>query len=314
MLFFGELIDKFTGKAERNALINKIEEVKGEYNFILNNGITNLNSNIAILNNQIDILNDFRINHVKNDIYNLKKFLEKFGILDASNNYLGESKFTEVTFPQQIIYSIDDYIDKYDLRETSDWWKLALGGAVTGVVLRYFRNKENKKIYSELENLKIKLEGIKSTIRNQEYLLNQNIEIAKIYITTIKEMSETISNLILPEFELVEAFCQANELKNYVLVDKKIENVVFKNSIIAYRGTKYEKHYNFIKNTFLFYIMSNRIYNTPILSRLFNNFQNSDASEDIIELKAETNKLMEQKRLIQSNLMITTNSYIDSVQ
>lgn len=314
MLFFGDLIDKFTGKAERNALINKIEEVKGEYNFILNNGIADLNSNIAILNNQIDILNDFRINHVKNDIYNLKKFLDKFGILDENNNYLGESKFTEVTFPQQIIYSIDDYIDEYDLRETSDWWKLALGGVVTGVVLRYFRNKENKKIYSELENLKVKLEGIKNTIRNQEYLLNQNIEIAKIYITTIKEMSETISNLILPEFELVEAFCQANELKNYVLVDKKIENVVFKNSIIAYRRTKYEKHYNFIKNTFLFYIMSNRIYNTPILSRLFNNFQNSDASEDIIELKAETNKLMEQKRLIQSNLMITTNSYIDSVQ
>lgn len=314
MLFFGDLIDKFTGKAERNALINKIEEVKGEYNFILNNGIADLNSNIAILNNQIDILNDFRINHVKNDIYNLKKFLDKFGILDENNNYLGESKFTEVTFPQQIIYSIDDYIDEYDLRETSDWWKLALGGVVTGVVLRYFRNKENKKIYSELENLKVKLEGIKNTIRNKEYLLNQNIEIAKIYITTIKEMSETISNLILPEFELVEAFCQANELKNYVLVDKKIENVVFKNSIIAYRGTKYEKHYNFIKNTFLFYIMSNRIYNTPILSRLFNNFQNSDASEDIIELKAETNKLMEQKRLIQSNLMITTNSYIDSVQ
>lgn len=314
MSFFGELIDKFTGKAERNALINKIEEVKGEYNFILNNGIANLNSNIAILNNEIDILNDFRINHVKNDIYNLKKFLDKFGILDENNNYLGERKFTEVTFPQQIIFSIDDYIDKHDLRETSDWWKLALGGVATGVVLRYFRNKENKKIYSELENLKVKLEGIKNTIRNQEYLLNQNIEIAKIYNATIKEMSETISNLILPEFELVEAFCQANELKNYVLVDKNIENVVFKNSVIAYKGTKYEKHYNFIKNTFLFYIMSNRIYNTPILSRLFNNFQDTDASEDIIELKAETNKLMEQKRLIQSNLMIITNSYIDNVQ
>ena len=314
MSFFGELIDKFTGKAERNALINKIEEVKSEYNFILNNGIENLNSNIAILNNQIDVLNDFRINHVKNDINTLKNFLDKFGILDESNNYLGESKFTEVTFPQQIIYSIDDYIDEYDLRETSDWWKLVLGGAVTGVVLRYFRNKENKKIYSELENLKVKLEGIKNTIRNQEYLLNQNIEIAKIYIVTIKEISETISNLILPEFELVEAFCQAKELKNYVLVDKNIKNVVFKNSIIAYKGTRYERHYNFIKNTFLFYIMSNRIYNTPILSRLFNNFRDSDASDDIIELKDETNKLMEQKRLIQSNLMIITNSYIDSVQ
>ena len=86
MSFFGELIDKFTGKAERNALINKIEEVKGEYNFILNNGIANLNSNIAILNNEIDILNDFRINHVKNDINTLKNFLDKFGILDESNN------------------------------------------------------------------------------------------------------------------------------------------------------------------------------------------------------------------------------------
>ena len=106
----------------------------------------------------------------------------------------------------------------------------------------------------------------------------------------------------------------ANELKNYVLVDKNIKNVVFKNSIIAYKGTRYERHYNFIKNTFLFYIMSNRIYNTPILSRLFNNFRDSDASDDIIELKDETNKLMEQKRLIQSNLMIITNSYIDSVQ
>ena len=120
MSFIGELIDKFTGKAERNALINKIEEVKNEYNFILHNGIINLNSNIAILNNQIDVLNDFRINHVKNDIYNLKNFLEKFGILDENNSYLGENKFTEVTFPQQIIYSIEDYIDEYDLRETND--------------------------------------------------------------------------------------------------------------------------------------------------------------------------------------------------
>ena len=314
MSFIGELIDKFTGKAERNALINKIEEVKNEYNFILHNGIINLNSNIAILNNQIDVLNDFRINHVKNDIYNLKNFLEKFGILDENNSYLGENKFTEVTFPQQIIYSIEDYIDEYDLRETSDWWKLVLGSVVTGVVLRYFRNKENEKIYSELENLKVKLEGIKNTIRNQEYLLSQNIEITKIYIGTIKEISETISNLILPEFELVEAFCQANELKNYVLVNKNIENVVFKHSIIAYKGTRYERHYNFIKNTFLFYIMSNRIYNTPILSRLFNNLKDTDGSRDIIELKAEAGKLIEQKRLIQSNLMIIANSYMDIAQ
>ena len=30
MSFFGEFIDKFTGKAERNALINKIDELKSE--------------------------------------------------------------------------------------------------------------------------------------------------------------------------------------------------------------------------------------------------------------------------------------------
>lgn len=60
--------------------------------------------------------------------------------------------------------------------------------------------------------------------------------------------------------------------------------------------------------------MSNRIYNTPILSRLFNNLKDTDGSRDIIELKAEAGKLIEQKRLIQSNLMIIANSYMDIAQ
>lgn len=151
-------------------------------------------------------------------------------------------------------------------------------------------------------------EKLKNDLKYQKQFYKENNEIALLYMICLNEIHLTIVNIILPEFETVEAFCQVLELKNKVINDEDLENIVFKNRILALQGTDYDKHYRFIKNAYAFYVISLKIYNTPILSNLFNSkFSKSNFSETENELKyleERKNILLKQKDNLVENLIM----------
>ena len=110
-------------------------------------------------------------------------------------------------------------------------------------------------------------------------------------------MSEIIRKIIIPELRIIDAFFQVEKIKNMVLCDKELVDIEFEYSIVGLVGTKYERHYQFIKNAFAFYIMACKIYDTPVLSRLL---QHNTAVEDKEILKMEKRALEIQAGKVQS--------------
>jgi hypothetical protein len=68
------------------------------------------------------------------------------------------------------------------------------------------------------------------------------------------------------------------------------------------RDTPYQKHYLFVKNVFLFYVLSCKIYNTPVLTRLLNN---RITNEDLIAMERHKEALHLQGEQVRQQLIIS---------
>ncbi len=116
-----------------------------------------------------------------------------------------------------------------------------------------------------------------------------------------RQVMEITYERILPELELIEAFFQAEELKNEIICGNPLENLSFTFYIQALENTPYHRHYQFVKNAFAFYVLSCRIYNTPVLTNLL---QNRTTENDISQLEDEKAALVYQSTAISETAMV----------
>lgn len=70
----------------------------------------------------------------------------------------------------------------------------------------------------------------------------------------MNDVKDFIEEKILPELEMIELFLKAYTIKNKILFKEEQENIVI-TPISNIPQTIYKKHYLFIQNTFLFYII-----------------------------------------------------------
>ena len=275
-------VEDFTGKTERDRILHEMNNLQNDVKKTLETGIKEVNKQIEELNININKLNLFRENSIKNNLIFLDKFLQKFGFVDKNIFFREENNWSYSKKNIALINDIEEYKNKYDLDGSLELLKAAFGA----IYLHFKRQKENVRLNAELGRMRHEYEKLKNDLKYQKQFYKENNEIALLYMICLNEIHLTIVNIILPEFETVEAFCQVLELKNKVINDEDLENIVFKNRILALQGTDYDKHYRFIKNAYAFYVISLKIYNTPILSNLFNSkFSKSNFSETENELK-----------------------------
>lgn len=297
-------VEDFTGKTERDRILHEMNNLQNDVKKTLENGIKEINKQIEELNININKLNLFRENSIKNNLIFLDKFLQKFGFVDKNIFFREENNWSYSKKNIALINDIEEYKNKYDLDGSLELLKAAFGA----IYLHFKRQKENVRLNAELGRMRHEYEKLKNDLKYQKQFYKENNEIALLYMICLNEIHLTIVNIILPEFETVEAFCQVLELKNKVINDEDLENIVFKNRILALQGTDYDKHYRFIKNAYAFYVISLKIYNTPILSNLFNSkFSKSNFSETENELKyleERKNILLKQKDNLIENLIM----------
>lgn len=297
-------VEDFTGKTERDRILHEMNNLQNDVKKTLETGIKEINKQIEELNININKLNLFRENSIKNNLIFLDKFLQKFGFVDKNIFFREENNWSYSKKNIALINDIEEYKNKYDLDGSLELLKAAFGA----IYLHFKRQKENVRLNAELGRMRHEYEKLKNDLKNQKQFYKENNEIALLYMICLNEIHLTIVNIILPEFETVEAFCQVLELKNKVINDEDLENIVFKNRILALQGTDYDKHYRFIKNAYAFYVISLKIYNTPILSNLFNSkFSKSNFSETENELKyleERKNILLKQKDNLIENLIM----------
>lgn len=297
-------VEDFTGKTERDRILHEMNNLQNDVKKTLETGIKEINKQIEELNININKLNLFRENSIKNNLIFLDKFLQKFGFVDKNIFFREENNWSYSKKNIALINDIEEYKNKYDLDGSLELLKAAFGA----IYLHFKRQKENVRLNAELGRMRHEYEKLKNDLKYQKQFYKENNEIALLYMICLNEIHLTIVNIILPEFETVEAFCQVLELKNKVINDEDLENIVFKNRILALQGTDYDKHYRFIKNAYAFYVISLKIYNTPILSNLFNSkFSKSNFSETENELKyleERKNILLKQKDNLVENLIM----------
>ena len=299
-----ECIEDFTGKTERDRIVREMNSLQKDVEKTLDSGIKNINKQIEELNTNIDKLNSFRENLVKNNLISLDRFLQKFGYVDKNMSFQEEYSWSYYKRNVALINDIEEYKNEYDLDGSLELLKAIFGF----VYLHFKRQKENEKLNVKLGEMRHAYEKLKNDLKYQEQFYKENNEIALLYMVCLNEIHLTIENIVLTEFETVEAFCQALELKNKVIADEDVDSVIFKNRISALQGTHYDKHYRFIKNAYAFYVISLKIYNTPVLSNLFTSkFSKSKFAETENELKYLKEKegaLLKQKDNIMQNLML----------
>lgn len=297
-------VEDFTGKTERDRILHEMNNLQNDVKKTLETGIKEINKQIEELNININKLNLFRENSIKNNLIFLDKFLQKFGFVDKNIFFREENNWSYSKKNIALINDIEEYKNKYDLDGSLELLKAAFGA----IYLHFKRQKENVRLNAELGRMRHEYEKLKNDLKYQKQFYKENNEIALLYMICLNEIHLMIVNIILPEFETVEAFCQVLELKNKVINDEDLENIVFKNRILALQGTDYDKHYRFIKNAYAFYVISLKIYNTPILSNLFNSkFSKSNFSETENELKyleERKNILLKQKDNLIENLIM----------
>ncbi len=162
---------------------------------------------------------------------------------------------------------IENYISEIDWTK-DDVFNNTLFLTPLGATLK--TKKQNILLNESLVQLKFVAEATLKEMKVRQLNLEQEQKIANIYFDCVEYIISVINTKIIPEMELVEDFFAAVAITDLVVASTNNHVLSSNTDIKLLQNTKYHKHYVFLKNTFMFYIMSCKIYNTPVLTHLLN--------------------------------------------
>ena len=279
--WMADKVQESTGEKDRR---QKVEEVKGlvrDYKNKVTESIEELNPQIEIFNGKIEELNRTRESDVKRDISDLSAFLSKYGNCKESGDYAPEAGKIPAVFPYREQERLETYVQDVDWSKSDVFWNSFLR---TPLGMQLKTRKQNYSMREQIGQLSLKIEQTVRELKNQKYTTLLEQEICEHYNKNVRFISSFIRHHIIPEIELVDAFFQALCISEHVAIGEMQIVPKFSYDITALIGTPYEKHYTFIRNTFLFYILSCRIYDTPVLTNLF---MRTVSENDKLELQRE---------------------------
>ena len=150
-------------------------------------------------------------------------------------------------------------------------------------------------MHERIGELKLQIEQTVREIDAQTFTASLEEEICNLYLKNVRMISKVITTKIIPEIELVDAFFQAETIKDVVISESELQGINFHYNICALIGTPYERHYQFIKNALMFYVISCKIYDTPVLTHLLNH---TASIGDKQEIETEHRLLLQQAQAV----------------
>ncbi|MEH7304856.1 hypothetical protein [Neobacillus drentensis] len=289
-------VQSFTGEAERRALVEEFKDVHSEHKDTIHSKIAILNKLIEDFNRGIQQLNNFRKNKVKVKIDNLLNFLIKFGNVDSMITFANEKQKEIAEIPTKAFESTESYITDMDWSKDDVFKKTFF--KPFGV--RAETRRQNLSMKEELTEYQMEIKSREKQIDFKQQRINMDKKIGVLYYSTIEMIDQTIEKKILPEMELVEAMLEAESIKNMILVQQKPTDAPMNKDVSLLKGTIYDRHYLFVKNSFLFFILCKKIYNTPILTKLLNE---EITNNDFMQLENQKNVLVKQDEELSIHMM-----------
>lgn len=294
------MVQNFTGETERREIV---EETKTEYvnsRNAITELINKLNNVVLIFNKKIDYLNSLRLSRVKNNIENLGNFLTTFGTVKDLSAYSHERGKTYFTIPERAFEEVENYIEDIDWSSDEVFMRTFFSGGIGTI---FFTKKQNIKMLEKLEEFRNEVMHMKNKLNNKIKMLEKvDIRICDIYTQLVSNICDYIENKIVPQIYLIESFLECESVKNAYIADtsvKELSNVEYEKDIMIYNNTIYQKHYNFIRNAFWFYILSATIYSSPILTKLLENKKITDS--DIKKLDGQKTLYAAQVKALEDN-------------
>lgn len=295
-------VQNFTGETYRKQIVaqTKLEYIKSrkEIEYI----VRELNSTIEKFNVKIGELNGYREKRVKADVEKLGSFLSTFGNIKNMSEYSEEKEKSFFNIPERAFEEVENYIADIDWSSDEVFLRTFFQG---GVFASIFTRGKNVEMLERLEEFKNSVIDKKDKLNNKiEMIEKVDMRICDLYIELIKAICYYIEFQIVPQIEVIQSFLECESVKNVYIADTKakvIENVEYETDIKLYDNTIYQKHFNFIRNAFWFYILSSTIYSSPVLTKLL---KNKKITED------DTEKLEGQKLLCQKQIILLENNKI----
>lgn len=295
-------VQNFTDETDRKQIVaqTKLEYIKSrkEIEYI----VRELNSTIEKFNVKIGELNGYREKRVKADVEKLGSFLSTFGNIKNMSEYSEEKEKSFFNIPERAFEEVENYIADIDWSSDEVFLRTFFQG---GVFASIFTRGKNVEMLERLEEFKNSVIDKKDKLNNKIKMIKKvDMRICDLYIEIIEKISDYIKLKIIPQIEVIESFLECESVKNVYIADTKakvIENVEYETDIKLYDNTIYQKHFNFIRNAFWFYILSSTIYSSPVLTKLL---KNKKITED------DTEKLEGQKLLCQKQIILLENNKI----
>ena len=293
-------VQNFTGETDRKQIVaqTKLEYVKSrkEIEYI----VQELNYTIEKFNIKIVELNNYREKRIKNDVEKLGSFLSTFGNIKDISEYSEEKEKSFFNIPERAFEEVENYIADIDWSSDEVFLRTFFQG---GAFASIFTRGQNLKMLERLEEFKNSVINMKDKLNNKIKMIEKvDMRVCDLYIELIKAICYYIEFQIVPQIEVIQSFLECESVKNVYIADTKaktIENVEYETDIKLYDNTIYQKHYNFVRNSFWFYILSATIYSSPVLTKLLENKNITDA--DIEKLEGQKLLCKEQIILLESN-------------
>lgn len=277
--WMADQVQTTTGEKDRRQLVCKLKEEFERFKNMVVQIIDRINTIIADFNCHVRSLNYLRTETVSQNIKKLSAFLQDFGKLKPPGAYIAESEKVPAELPMQKFLEKADYINEVDWsRQDVELNTFFL----TPIGMMAKTRKQNLSMQEQLNEMKLEFENTKRTLELREYNAEQDIVICELYTECVDMICKVVQETIVPEFELVEAFWRALAVKNIVISESSEEEITARKNISVLKDTIYHMHYIFVKNAFLFYVISCKIYDTPVLTRLFNHTL-QDGDKEIME-------------------------------
>ena len=293
-------VQNFTGETDRKQIVaqTKLEYVKSrkEIEYI----VQELNYTIEKFNIKIVELNNYREKRIKNDVEKLGSFLSTFGNIKDISEYSEEKEKSFFNIPERAFEEVENYIADIDWSSDEVFLRTFFQG---GVFASIFTKGKNVEMLARLEEFKNSVMDKKDKLNNKiEMIEKVDMRICDLYIELIKAICYYIEFQIVPQIEVIQSFLECESVKNVYIADTKakiIENVEYETDIKLYDNTIYQKHFNFIRNAFWFYILSANIYSSPVLTKLLKNKRLT--KDDIKELEGQKLLCQKQMKFLENN-------------
>ena len=296
--WLADKVQTSTGEKERRELVQTIKNLAEEFKQKVSEAIDQLNEKIGNFNHILTKLNEFRSKHVKENIEQLHTFLSKYGRCKPYSSYVPETDKPPAEFPMRQMVQIEDYISEIDwskddvLRDT--FWLSPLG-------MKFKTRNQNLSMHERIGELKLQIEQTVREIDAQTFTTGLEEEICNLYLKNVRMISKVITTKIIPEIELIDAFFQAEAIKDSVISESQLKEIRFHYNICTLIGTPYEQHYQFIKNALMFYVISCKIYDTPVLTHLLSHTISIDDKQQI---ETEHKLLLQQARTVSNSMIV----------